>query len=452
MIRRKTWTAAICLGVTILLGGDGLSAADPVKKQSDDARAKRETEGWKQIAEEVFERRLGPNKVEHLGFGREGLSWAIGEMNRRLEHLREEQERYPSEELSQIIDNLIARIAEATSELGKLDENEAEGMSSMTEAVEGASCSSICYSATADAYHLTSTQGVGAVAQAKFNSACGYSGNTYAYAYARATQGTTSTNTSQEDPRTGTNVTSSASASMNGGLDCQSDAYASAWSDALGIYYSTTDTNSSCPPPALNVTMSGPSSADFTTATCSTKTWSATVSGGTTPYSYKWYYNGTQVGTGTSYSRSVCYNHADFTIQATVTDSSSPVQTKSVSQAVDVTYVPPATPLEVTMSGPSFASFTSATCSTKTWSATASGGTTPYSYKWYYNGTQVGTGTSYSRSVCYNHADFTIQVTVTDSSSPVQTKSVSQAVDVYYQPDTCGVDCNCGPGTGKICP
>ena len=36
MIRRKCWTAAIFLGVTILLGGDGLSAAEPVKKQSDD--------------------------------------------------------------------------------------------------------------------------------------------------------------------------------------------------------------------------------------------------------------------------------------------------------------------------------------------------------------------------------------------------------------------------------
>src|SRR5829696_2699432 len=173
MIRRKCWTAAICLGVTILLGGDGLSAADPVKKQSEDARAKRETEGWKQISEEVFERLLGPNKVEHLGFGREGLSWGIGEMNRRLELLREEQESYPSEELSQVIDGLTAQIAGATSELWKLDQNEAEGMSSKTEAATGPSCSSICYSATADAYPLTSSQGTGAVAEAKFNSTCG---------------------------------------------------------------------------------------------------------------------------------------------------------------------------------------------------------------------------------------------------------------------------------------
>lgn len=334
MMRRKCWTAAVGLGVTILLGGDGLLAADPVKKQSDELKAKMKAEGWTAISDSVFERQLGPDKVEHLGFGREGLAWTINELTRQLESMMIEQESYPSENLAKAIDGLSVKIAKAKRELRKAP----QGLSSMTAAVEGASCSSICYSATADAYPLTSTQGVGAVAQAKFNSACGYSGNTYAYAYARATQGTTTSTFTQEDPRTGTNVTSSASASMNGALDCYSEAYASAWSDALGIYYSTSDTNYSCPPPGLKVTMSGPTSAYFTTATCSTYTWSASVSGGTTPYSYKWYYNGTQVGTGTSYSRSVCYNHPDFTIQVTVTDSSSPVQSQSVPRAVDVIY------------------------------------------------------------------------------------------------------------------
>jgi hypothetical protein len=432
MISGKSWIVAIYLGVTILLGGDGLSAAGPVKNQPDDAKARMEAEGWKQISEGVFERRLGPNKVEHLSFGRGGLAWIINELTRQLEFMMIEHESYPSEDLAEAIDGLSVKIARAKREMRKMRKmrKASQGISSMTEAVEGASCSDDCYSATGNAYPLTSTQGVGADAQAWFNCACGYSGHTYAYANARATQGTTMTDTRQEDPRTGTDVTSSASASMNGQLDCFSEAYASVSIPALEIFRSFSDINYSCPPPDFNVSMSGPSSVNFTSATCSTQTWSASVSGGTTPYSYEWYVNGTQVGTGTSYSRNVCYNGADFTIQVTATDSSSPVQSKSDSRAVDLTYAPPPVPLDVTMSGPASIFLTTGRCVTATWSAAVSGGSTPYSYKWYYNGTQVGTGTSYSRSVCHNHADFTIQVTVTDSSSPVQTQSVPLAVDV----------------------
>ena len=432
MIRRKCWTAAICLGVTILLGGDGLSAAEPVKKQPEDAKAKMESEGWKKINEEVFERRLGANKVEHLGFGREGLSWAIDEMNQRLEHLRKEQESYPSEELSQVIDDLTARIEGARSELWKLDQNETQGMSSMTEAVTGPTCSSICYSATADAYGLAGSQGTGAVAEAKFNSACGYSGNTYAYTYARATQGTVTTTKTQEDPRTGTNVTSSASSSAPGGLDCYSEAYSSVSSPDLGIsYYTILDTNYSCPAPILNpVALTGPSTAAFTTATCSTKTWSASVTGGTAPYSYNWYYNGTQVGTGTSYSRSVCYNHADFTIQATATDSSSPAQSKSASQAVDVSYNSP--PFTVTINGSDYEYFAAlGACRNVTWTSTVSGGTSPYTYQWKIGTTVVGTGSSYTRSVCRNQQPgFSLSLAVTGSNSAVANDTHGVIVEV----------------------
>ena len=323
MTRRKYWTAAICLGVTILLGGDGLSAAEPVKKQADDAKATMEAEGWKQISEGVFERRLGAEKVEHLGFGREGLSWIIGEMNRKLELLREEQESYPSEKLSQVIDNLNARIAGAKSKLWKLDQNqtrsqnEVEGMSMMTEAVTGASCSSICYSATADAYGLTSSQGVGAFAEAKFNSTCGYSGDTYAYAYARATQGTVTTTKTQEDPRTGTNITSSASASWNGSLDCYSEAYATVSSSALGISYSTSDSNYSCPAQPCTVAITGTSYEFFSTSSCRSRTWTANVSG-CTPSTYQWKYNGAVVGSGSTYTRSICSYLGSFNLEVTV--------------------------------------------------------------------------------------------------------------------------------------
>lgn len=441
MIRRKCWTAAICLGLVTLLGGDRLSAAGPVKKESEELKAKMVAEGWTPISDSVFERQLGPTKVEHLGFGREGLAWTINDLTRQLESMMIEQESYPSEDLEKAIDDLSVKIARAKREMRKAT----QGLSSMTEAVAGASCSSICYSATADAYPLTSAQGVGAVAQAKFNSACGYSGDTYAYAYVRATQGTTNT-FSQEDPRTGTNVTSSATASMNGGLDCFSEANASVSSYALEVYYSTSDTNYSCPAPALNVTMSGPSSATFTTATCSTQTWSASPSGGTTPYSYNWYYNGTLVGTGTSYSRSVCYNHADFTIQATVTDSSSPVQSKSVSRAVDVIYNPSIPPPTVTINGSTYEYFEYlGSCRNVTWTSSVSGGTSPYTYQWKIGTTVVGTGSSYTKSVCRsNQPGFTLSLTVTDNNS------LSATDDHYVTVERAPYDDGCGTN-GQIC-
>jgi hypothetical protein len=440
MIDRKCWTAAVCLGLMTLLGGHRLAAAGPAKKQSDELKAKMVAEGWTPISDSVFERQLGPTKVEHLGYGREGLAWTINKLTRQLESLMIEYESYPSEDLDKVIDDLSVQIAKAKREM----RNAPQGITSMTEAVTGPSCSSICYSATADAYPLTSTQGVGAVSQAKFNSACGYSGDTYAYAYVRATQGGTTNTFSQEDPRTGTNVTSSASASMNGGLDCFSEAAATVSSYALETYYSTSDANYSCPPPALNVTMSGPSSADFTTATCSTLTWSASASGGTTPYSYNWYYNGTQVGTGTSYSRSVCYNHADFTIQATVTDSSSPVQTKSVSRAVDVTF---SNPFTVTINGSNYEYFEyMGSCRNVTWTSTISGGTSPYTYQWKIGTTVVGTGSSYTKSVCRSQQPgFTLTLSVTGSNS------VSATDDHFVTVERGEYDGGCGTN-GQICP
>jgi hypothetical protein len=317
MIRRKCWTAAICLGFMTLLGGDRLSAAGPVKKQSDDAMAKMVAEGWKEISKGVFERQLGPDRVEHLGFGQEGLEWTIGDMSRRLELLRQEQESYPSEKLAKIINDLTTRLASTRRELWNLELNASEGMSSVTANVAGGSCSSICYSATANAYGLTSTQGVTANAEAKFNSSCGYSGNTYAFAYARATQGTVTTTKSQEDPRAGANVTSGASASANGGLDCFSEAFSSVSSSALGISYSTSANNYSCPVQPCSVTISGTTYEYFYNYGCVSRTWTANVSG-CSPSTYQWWENGTPVGTGSTYTRNVCAYGASFNLEVTV--------------------------------------------------------------------------------------------------------------------------------------
>jgi len=324
MLDRKCWTAAICLGFMFLLSGDRLSAADPAKNQPADAKAKMVTEGWKPISKEVFERQLGPNKVEHMGFGPEGVRWTIGEMSRRLEFLRQEQESYPSEKLAKIIDGLTVDIAKMRRELLNMELKASEGLSNMTANVTGGSCSNICYSATAEAYPLTSVQGVAATAEAKFNSSCGYSGTTSAYAYARATSGSTTTTVSQSDPDSGTNITSNATASVNGGsvsgIPCYSEASSSAASSALGISYSTSTTNSSCPPPPCSVTITGTTYEYFTNYGCRSRTWTANVSS-CTPSTYQWKYNGTVVGSSSTYTRSVCGYDSSFTLDVTVNGS-----------------------------------------------------------------------------------------------------------------------------------
>lgn len=327
MTKRKCWTVALCLGLMTLLGAHSLQAADSERQKWLELKAKMEAEGWEQIADSVFERQKGGNKVEHIGYGPKGLAWTIGELKRQLDSLRREYQTYPSEDLAKIIDELSIKIAGARRELRSMP----EGMSNVIEFVTGPSCSNICYGATADAYHLTNTQGVGAVADAKFNSTCGYSGDTYAYAYARATLNGTTTTVTQSDPHTGTSVTSYAAAVVNGGpasgISCYSSANAYAQSTALGISYSTSDVNDSyCPVPPVppvTVTIYGTTYEQFSSYNCRSRTWTSSVSGGVSPFTYQWKRDGTVVGTGSSYTGSVCGSDWGFTLELTVTGSNS---------------------------------------------------------------------------------------------------------------------------------
>jgi hypothetical protein len=351
MRNRNCWIAFFFLVLLTFAGGHRLLADDAERQQWAETKAKLSTEGWNQIDQGVFERRLGPGKIEHLGYGREGYAWTIGELRRQLDSLKETYQRYPSEDLAKVIDQLSVKIALAELELRNMPQK----MSSIAATVAGASCSSICYSATADAYPLTTTQGVGAVADAKFNSTCGYSGDAYAYAYAIATLNGTTTTITQADPHTGTNVTSHAAASVNGGsisgTPCSSNANSYALSSALGISYSTSATNSSCPPVVTpTVAINGPSEVDFTTATCATRTWTAMVSNCTAPVTYQWKFNGSNVGTNSSsYSRSVCYNTSNFTLSVTATCSNG---SATATYPVTVVYEPDTCGIDCRCGGP----------------------------------------------------------------------------------------------------
>lgn len=322
----KRWTVAACFALMTLLGTPSW-AVDAYRQTWAEVRTEMEAKGWKEIAEGVFERQLGPNKVEHKGYGREGLAWMIGDQTRRLENLMQEFELYPSEQLAKVIDDVSLTVATLKRDLKTMP----EGVSKLTGTVTGGNCSSICYSATADAYPLTNDQGVGAVADAAFSSSCGYSGTTSAYAYARATVGTTTTTVSQTDPDSGTSISSHAAVSTMGGsisgTPCYSEASATAASTALAISYSTSDTNSSCPVPVCAPTISGTTFEEFAATTvCRTRTWTASASGCSSSPTYQWYKNGVAISGATSstYTQSICHNNASFTLKVVVTGVNSP--------------------------------------------------------------------------------------------------------------------------------
>lgn len=320
MSLRRTLLATPCLAALLVLTSGPLAAAEQAPTPWAQFLAQMTSEGWTPISAGVFERRLGPSKVEHLGYGREGLAWTIDDLTRQLQRMRGEYRRFPTRELADAITELELTLGRAASELRNLPSD----LTIQGSALAGGSCSQICYSATADAYPLSSG-GVGAIANAQFNSTCGYVGDTYAYAYARATAGTTTTTIAQSDPKTGTSISSNASASVAGGsvsgIPCYSEASSYAQSSTLGIAYSTSDTNSSCPAPPPNPTVSinGSSYFYFDARYCYTATWTAAVSGGVSPYTYQWLFNGTVVGSGSTYSRSVCWNTGSFTLDLAVT-------------------------------------------------------------------------------------------------------------------------------------
>lgn len=304
---------------------------------------KMESEGWQQVAPKVFERQVSGTKTEHLGYGEEGLAWTIGSMNQQLDRLMVEFERTPTLELAETIEKITAAISRAHQDLRALARG--GGLQAAPQALDGPSCDGVCYSATADAYHQTAQQGVGATAVAKFNNPCGYTGDTLAYVFVQATQGTTTSQFTQNDPRTGSNITSTAQGSLAGGsisgFPCSSTASATVWSSLLGFSYSTIDVNDGiCPVPVTPIAASivGTSYEFFTNLTCRSRTWTASVTNGVAPISYQWKVNGALVGTGSSYTRSICPAAGSFTLAMTATGANA--QSSTSSRTVLVEYEP----------------------------------------------------------------------------------------------------------------
>jgi len=139
----------------------------------------------------------------------------------------------------------------------------------------------------------------------------------------------------------------------------------------------------------------------------------ATSAGGTLPYSYSWNFGDGSTGSGAITSHS--YSSAgQYSVTVTVTDSTG--KTATSSQSVTV-----AQPNALTAAF-TYAPSTPISGQSVTFTGTASGGTSPYSYSWNLAGTSK-TGNPVSQS--FTNGTYTISTTVTDAAGKTAASSQS---------------------------
>jgi len=151
-------------------------------------------------------------------------------------------------------------------------------------------------------------------------------------------------------------------------------------------------------------------------------TFTATTVGGIPPYSVTWNFGDGTSGAGTSVAHTFT-GAQSFTVKETATDSSTPTQTATSSQSLTVVATPPlAATLQVSSSSPQVGQ-------TVTFTASVTGGTSPYTYTIAFGDSATGTGsiTTHAYSIV---GSYTAKVTVTDSASPRASGTSNVVVNV----------------------
>src|SRR2546425_534061 len=156
-----------------------------------------------------------------------------------------------------------------------------------------------------------------------------------------------------------------------------------------------------------------------------TVSFTASASGGRQPYSYSWSFGDGSTGTGGTVTH-VYSSAGTFTVILTVTDSGSPQQGSNSQQSLTVVSPPPALS----------ASFSHSPTSpqagqTITFTGSASGGASPYTYSWNFGDSSTGSGISATHT--YQAAgDYSVVLSVRDAGG--QTTSTTQTVTVTSPP------------------
>ena len=137
-----------------------------------------------------------------------------------------------------------------------------------------------------------------------------------------------------------------------------------------------------------------------------TATFTASVSGGTQPYSFNWNFGDGQSGSTNPATHSYS-SKGTFTVALTVTDMNGKVATPA-SQSITVTPIALTTDFSFTPTNPTSGQAV-------TFTAVTSGGTTPYAYAWSFGDGQVGAGNPAMHSYSVTTTTtFTVTENVTD--------------------------------------
>ncbi len=361
-------------------------------------------EGWKKVKPGILRRDAGGGKVETFAFGEEGYQWVIERYRQHLIEMESEYRQEPTEELASLIAQLMENIESLRA--AALSAPAAELVS---EGDDG--CSH--YRLTADAGPLDSAQGVQASASVDFESSCGVIGIPFAYAHARARTETLTDLKRWDDDKSGAQVTARISASAEGYLECFSEASASVTFSGFTYYLDPVE-NYDCPD---KVSISGPSQVetDANGQPCTDVTWTANTWSGRTDYSFEWFLDGAFEGMGSTLTKRFCDETRDVAVRVTAQDGAG-----WSDEATFSTHIQHIGAVAVSISGPALVNadyYSSSSCATVTWTASADGGHPAFTYQWFdgSNPTVLGTGPTYSQQYCNANFTATPRVVVTDS-------------------------------------
>ena len=154
---------------------------------------------------------------------------------------------------------------------------------------------------------------------------------------------------------------------------------------------------------------------------------SASTIGGSPPYAYSWNFGDGSTGTGSSVTHT--YSSAgSFNVILTIKDAGSPQQTATSQQTISVT-----NPSSTLTASFTYTPSSPQTGQSVTFTGTASGGTSPYTFTWSFGDGSTGTGASTTHTYSLV-GSYVVTLTVVDSGSPQQTTTSQRTISVANPP------------------